>query len=44
MWADDFSDHFPQFIKMMRTQDNYRKQDFEQLYPQISMYVKKEGL
>ena len=31
MWADDSCD-CSQFIKMMRIQDNYRKQDFEQLY------------
>lgn len=44
MWADDFSEHFPEFIKVTRTQDKYRNQSFEKLYPQISTYVKRKGL
>jgi len=44
MWTDDFSDQFPQFVKSMRTQDQYRNQNFDKLYPEISMYIKKEKL
>jgi len=28
----------------MRTQDQYRNQNFDKLYPEISMYIKKEKL
>jgi hypothetical protein len=44
MWADDLSEHFPEFVKSMRTQDQYRNQNFDKLYPEISMYIKKEKL
>jgi hypothetical protein len=29
---------------MTRTQDRYRNQNFDELYPEISTYIKKEGL
>lgn len=44
MWADDFSECFPEFVKVTRTQDRYRNQNFDELYPEISMYIKKEKL
>ena len=42
MWADDLSEHFPEFVKSMKTQDQYRNQNFNELYPVISTYIKKE--
>jgi organic radical activating enzyme len=44
MWADDFSEHFPEFVKVTRTQDRYRNQNFDELYPEISTYIKREKL
>ena len=44
MWSEDLSDLFPEFVKMTRTQDRYRNQNFDDLYPEISTYIKKEGL
>jgi hypothetical protein len=44
MWADDFSEHFPEFVKVTRIQDRYRNQNFDELYPEISTYIKREKL
>ena len=41
MWSEDKSEHFPMFVNKMKVQDEYRKQDFSELYPQISKYIRK---
>jgi sulfatase maturation enzyme AslB (radical SAM superfamily) len=41
MWSEDKSQHFPKFVKRMKTQDKYRNENFDKLYPEISSYIRK---
>tara|TARA_Y100000590_G_scaffold24834_1_gene28255 strand:+ start:15479 stop:16879 length:1401 start_codon:yes stop_codon:yes gene_type:complete len=41
MWSEDKSDHFIEFVKRTKIQDKYRNQNFAELYPVISNYIKR---
>jgi hypothetical protein len=42
MWSEDLSDNFEEFISKMELQDSYRNENFHELYPQISTYIRKK--
>jgi hypothetical protein len=41
MWSEDKSKHFDEFVEKMKTQDKYRNEKLDDLYPQISNYIRK---
>jgi hypothetical protein len=41
MWSEDKSEHFAEFVKRTRIQDKYRGESFDELYPVISNYIRK---
>ena len=41
MWSEDKSEYFPEFVKRTKTQDKYRNENFEELYPKISSYIRE---
>ena len=41
MWSEDKSEHFAEFVKRTRIQDKYRDESFDELYPVISNYIRK---
>ena len=41
MWSEDKSQHFDEFVKRTRIQDKYRDENFDELYPVISNYIRK---
>tara|TARA_B100001057_G_scaffold419891_1_gene439945 strand:+ start:3270 stop:4802 length:1533 start_codon:yes stop_codon:yes gene_type:complete len=41
MWSEDKSEHFNEFVQRTRIQDKYRDESFDELYPVISNYIRK---
>jgi hypothetical protein len=41
MWSEDKSKHFDEFVRKMKIQDKYRNESLDDLYPQISNYIRK---
>ena len=41
MWSEDKSEHFDEFVEKMKIQDKYRNEKLDDLYPQISNYIRK---